>query len=99
MKSLRILAAVLLVLTVFVAVDLGVNLAAVNVAELQDGIGYNSVLQSGFGLLENFGINSHADFHSAFSVALWIAFFAFAANVALHSLSVWLGREKQAMSL
>ncbi len=83
MKIVRIASLVVLVLSVFVSIDMGLNVMALAVPEMQDGIGYNSLLQSVFGLLESMGVDTAMEFRSAFSVSIWVSFALFVVNCAL----------------
>ncbi len=83
MKTLKIISAFALLLSAFVSVDLGINCMALAVSEFQDGIAYNSVLQSGFNLLNQLEINTQEKFFYAFRTSMWITFAIFAENVIL----------------
>ena len=83
-KTAKIVSALLLLAAGAVSVDLGLNCLALAVPGLQDGVAYHSFLQSTFGLLENMGVNSRADFFCAFRASAWVTFAVFAENVALH---------------
>ncbi len=88
MKIAKVLLAIALLVTGFVVVDLGLNCMALAVPELQDGVGYHSILQSTFGLLENTGIDTPADFFHAFRTWVWVTSTIFTANVGLHVFQV-----------
>lgn len=90
-RIIRMVSAVLLVVSLFVTTDFAVNLAGALVPELQDGIPYHSVLQSWFGLLEG-SLTTRADFFQAFAVSAWISFVLFAWNMALAVVS-WLQKK------
>ncbi len=83
MKIVKVVFLALLFVSLFVFIDLGLNLLGLSVPEIQDGIAYNSILQSQFGLLEEAGINTSADFFYAFCVSAWISFAVLAGNVLL----------------
>ena len=83
MKTFKIISLVVLLVSLFVSVDLGINCIGSLVPELQDGIGYNSFLQSAFGLLEG-SLKTRADFFGAFTTSLWVSFAIFTENVVLH---------------
>ena len=90
-QILRMVSAVLLVISLFVTTDFAVNLAGALVPELQDGIPYHSVLQPWFGLLEG-SLTTRADFFQAFAASAWISFVLFAWNMALTVVS-WLQKK------
>jgi len=83
-KKLQIISAAILVLSVFVTIDLGVNFAYSLVPELNDGIGSHSILQGWFGIFGGSGWTKRT-FLSAFETSLWISFLLFAENIV-----VWL---------
>lgn len=78
---------------VFVSIDLGINCLGALVPELQDGIPYNSILQSAFGLLEDWGINTRAEFLYAFQKSLLITYVLLVVNVIL---AFWKKKEEDA---
>lgn len=86
MKAFRLISLIALLVIVFVSIDLGINCIGSLVPELQDGIPYNSFLQSTFGLLENWSINTRVEFFHAFQRSLLITYALLAENVLL---AVW----------
>ena len=62
LKFLKAYSAVLLLLALLVSIDLGFNYLGSAVPELQNGTGYNSFLQSRFGILERMGLSTRKDF-------------------------------------
>ncbi len=86
-KILKIIFAILLVVCVFVSIDLGVNLLGSLVPEMQDGIPFNSVLQSYFGILEE-TLETREEFFNAFATSAWVTFLVFLANVILYIFGV-----------
>ncbi|MDK2809088.1 MAG: hypothetical protein PWP24_1825 [Clostridiales bacterium] len=88
MKIVKSVSAMILLIAMFISIDLGLNCLALAVPELQDGIGYHSVLQSTLGLLENTGIESRANFFDAFRTSIWITFSIFMANTVLYIVSI-----------
>ncbi len=82
MKILKIISLLILMLSVFVSIDLGINFMGSLVPETQDGIAFNSILQSTFGLLEG-SLMTREDFFNAFQISLWITFTVFVENVVL----------------
>ena len=94
LKIARIIALIALVVSLFVTVNYGINLAASLVPELQtDGIGYQSVLHSLFGTLDGPApeAGTRAGFLDAFATAAWVSFGIFAGNAVLAVLA-WLRR-------
>ncbi len=83
MKIFKNIVLLALLVSLFISVDLGINCIGSFVLELQDGIGYNSFLQSTFGLLEG-SLKTRADFFNAFKTSAWITFAIFAGNVVLY---------------
>lgn len=87
MKLLKIISLLALLISMFVTIDLGINCIGSLVPELQDGIPYNSVLQSTFGLLEN-SLTTRADFFNIFKTSVWISFAIFVENILLYIFSI-----------
>ena len=87
MKTASVISLILLLIAGFVSIDLGLNCLALTVPELQDGIGYHSILQNTLGLLENTGIDRPADFFYAFRNSIWITFAILVENSALYIVS------------
>lgn len=83
MKAIRVIAVIAFLIMVFISIDLGINCMGALIPEFQDGIPYNSILQSQFGLLENWGVNTRADFFCAFQRSLLITYFLLVMNVIL----------------
>ncbi len=86
-KIVKIVSAIALVVCVFVSVDLGVNLLGALVPEMQDGIPYNSVLQSCFGVLEG-TLDTREDFFNAFETSAWITFVVFLENACIYIVGI-----------
>lgn len=82
MKKVRIAAVVLLQVSLFVTIDLGLNLLFNLVPELPDGLGSHSILQGLFGI---FGDNGWtlARFFFAFEKAAWASFGLLIVNAVL----------------
>lgn len=83
MKALKTISLSILFVSLFVSVDLGINCIGSLVPELQDGIAYNSFLQSSFGLLEG-TLRTRADFFNAFKTSAWVTFVVLAENATLY---------------
>lgn len=79
MKKVQILSVIILMLSVFVAIDLGINFANSLVPELNDGIGSRSILQGMFGVFGDTGWTKEK-FLFAFEKSLWISYFLIVEN-------------------
>ncbi len=84
MKCFKIICTIGFCISVIICIDLGINYAAALLPDLWDGVSYNSILQSSFGVLEQLGINSRLGFFRAFEQSLWICSALFFLNVALY---------------
>jgi len=73
MTSLRRIAVVLLWISIFCNVDLGLNLLASLIPGMYDGIGYYSILQPIFGIFGDVGWSSKVYFY-AFARSVWATF-------------------------
>lgn len=82
MKKLRIISLIVLIITVFVSLDLGLNLAYNLFWENHDGLTVNSILH---GLFRIFGDSmwSVERFFDAFKTSVWITFFVLVENSVL----------------
>ncbi|MBR3841266.1 MAG: hypothetical protein IKM20_09035 [Erysipelotrichales bacterium] len=91
MKKLRIMLLILLIVSLFVSIDLGLNFCFSLIPELQDGIGSNSILQATFGI---FGDNgwTKAKFYYAFSKSLWITYWIFVLNISVYLVNIINGK-------
>ncbi len=83
MRKFKVIALLALLVSLFVSVDLGINCMGSLVTELQDGLSYNSLLQSLFGLLEG-SLKTRADFFNVFKTSAWISFAILAVNIILY---------------
>lgn len=83
LRTVRVIFLIILIIMILISVDLGINAVAAGIPELQDGISYHSFLQTEFGLLEDMGINTRADFFYAFKNSLVITVFVFIINIVL----------------
>lgn len=92
MKIIRIISILALVVAVFFSIDLGINCIGALVPELQDGIPFNSVLQSWAGVLEG-QLRTRIDFFKAFQKSLWITFAIFFQNMVLNV--IWIIKRKK----
>ncbi len=88
MKAIRVIALIALVISAFISLDLLVNVVALTVPQLQDGLGFNSVLQSAFGILEKNEMQSAQDFFYAFKNSAYGTFALFTANAILHIVEI-----------
>ncbi len=84
MRNLKVASLIIFIISLFITVDLGINCLGVGISELQDGVSYNSILQSSFGLLESLGVDSHIDFFNAFKISAWISSFILIVNISLN---------------
>ena len=87
MKKLQIISLIALIITVFITIDLGINLIFSLIPQLQDGISSHSVLQSTFGIFRD-GSWSQEHFFFAFEKSLWITFVMFVENVVVLMLTI-----------
>lgn len=87
MKKLRIISILALVVAVFLNIDLGINCIGALIPEFQDGIPFNSVLQSWFGIWER-QLKTRIDFFKAFQNSLWITYVIFFENMVLSIISI-----------
>lgn len=80
MKKIRILSAVVLLITCFVSLDLLINLLGSMIPSMNDGIGIHSILGNLY-----FGDNTwtHERFFQAFVMSAWISFAVLTENVVL----------------
>ncbi len=83
MKTIRISALVLFLISLFASVDLGFNFLKATVPALNDGIGSFSMLHSLY-----FGDSgwSLAGYLRAFETSVWICFFLFVINIFLFAI-------------
>ena len=81
MKSIRIIALILLLLMLFVSIDFGLNFLWSLVPEANDGIGNFSILHGLFGVFGNHW--SHIEFLTAFQNSGWCCFLLLLVNVGL----------------
>ncbi len=88
MKILRATSLILLLISLFVTIDFGINLIASLVGSMNDGIGNFSTLHYLFGI---FGDNgwSHRLYFEAFQASAWISFFLFAENIVLSLINLF----------
>ncbi len=82
MKKIRITSLVLLLISVFVSVDLGLNFSYNLLHEYHDGLQINSLLHFFFGIFGD-SLWSMERFFNAFETSLWISFAVFAENIVL----------------
>ncbi|MCD7862975.1 MAG: hypothetical protein LUG61_05585 [Lachnospiraceae bacterium] len=82
LKIVQLISAVALIVSVFVAIDLGINYASALVPALNDGMGFRSILH-GFLRIFGDGVMQLEDFFFAFEKSLWIAFFIMVENIVL----------------
>ena len=81
MKRIRIVSLIVLVITIFVSMDLLINLVGSMIPSMNDGIGVHSIIWGNL----YFGDNSwtHERFFDAFVISSLISFVVFVENVAL----------------
>lgn len=81
MKRIRIISLIVLVITIFVSMDLLINLVGSMIPSMNDGIGVHSIIWGNL----YFGDNSwtHERFFDAFVISSLISFVVFVENVAL----------------
>lgn len=86
MKKIRMISAIVLLITIFVSLDLLINLLGSMIPTMNDGIGVHGMLGSLW-----FGDNSwtHEKFFRAFVVSAWIAFVVLVENVVLALVDSW----------
>lgn len=82
MKKLKIISLIALIITVFVSLDLGLNLAYNLFWEHHDGLTVNSILHGLFGIFGD-SIWSVERFFDAFKSSAWVTFAVFAENIIL----------------
>lgn len=82
MKKLRIISLIALVITVFVSLDLGLNLVYNLFWEHHDGLAVNSILHGLFGIFGD-SVWSVERFFDAFKSSAWVTFAVFAENIIL----------------
>lgn len=82
MKKIRIASLVLLLISVFVSVDLGLNFFYNLLFEFHDGLQINSLLHFFFRIFGD-SLWSMERFFDAFETSLWISFVVLAENVVL----------------
>lgn len=82
MKKIRIISLVLLLISVFVSVDLGLNFSYNLLHEYHDGLQVNSLLQFFFGIFGD-SLWTMERFFDAFQTSLWISFVVFVENIIL----------------
>lgn len=82
MKKIRIISLVLLLISVFASVDLGLNFFYNLLSEFHDGLQVNSLLHFFFGVFGD-SLWSKERFFDAFEISLWISFVVFAENIVL----------------
>lgn len=82
MKKIRIVSLVLLLISVFVSVDLGLNFSYNLLHEYHDGLQINSLLHFFFGVFGD-SLWSMERFFNAFETSLWISFVVLVENVVL----------------
>lgn len=82
MKKIRIISLVALIVTVFVSVDLGLNLFYNLFSEFHDGLTVNSILHGMFGIFGD-SMWSVERFFDAFKTSAWISFIIFTENLIL----------------
>ena len=82
MKKIRIISLIALVVSVFVSIDLGLNLLYNLVPEYLDGYTSHSILQGTFGIFgdRNWTLGR---FYNNFETAVWVSFAIFVENVVL----------------
>lgn len=73
MKKIRTILVVLLWISIFCNVDLGLNLLASLIPGMYDGIGYYSILQPIFGIFVDAGWSCKMYFY-AFARSVWVTF-------------------------
>ncbi len=82
MKKIRIVSLVLLLISVFVSVDLGLNFSYNLLSEFHDGLQVNSLLHFFFRVFGD-SLWSMERFFNAFEASLWISFVVFVENIIL----------------
>lgn len=82
MKKLRIFSLIALIISVFVSIDLGLNLLYNFIPEYLDGYTSHSILQGTFGI---FGDSNWTlgRFYNDFETSIWISFALFVENIIL----------------
>jgi len=85
LKPIRITALVLFLLSLFAAIDLGLNFLKATVPSLNDGIGCFSTLHGLFGIFGDSGWSLEVYLH-AFEQSVWAGFFLFVINVFLFAM-------------
>ncbi|WP_071432972.1 hypothetical protein [Angelakisella massiliensis] len=87
LKAIRIFFLAALALSLFVSIDLGLNVLYTLIPEFQDGIPSYSILQSTFGV---FGSSwTRGTFFFAFAKAIWITFALGIVNLLLSAIQIW----------
>ncbi len=82
MKNIiNIILKIALVVSLFISIDLAINVVGSLIPKMSDGIPFNSVLQNWFGLLEG-KLQSRTDFFNAFASSLWVLFVISVLNIA-----------------
>ena len=82
MKKLRIVSLILLVISVFISIDFGLNVLYNLIPEFLDGYTSHSVLQGTIGI---FGDSNWylGKFYEDFEISIWISFSLFVENIVL----------------
>lgn len=87
LKAIRIFFLAAFALSLFVSIDLGLNVLYTLIPEFQDGIPSYSILQSTFGV---FGSSwTRGTFFFAFAKAIWVTFALGIVNLLLSAIQIW----------
>lgn len=81
MKKLRIISLIALIITIFISMDLLINLLGSLIPTMNDGIGVHSII--GGKLYWGDRLWTHEKFFNAFVISFWVSFTLFAENIVL----------------